>query len=500
MSFGVGPIAWMIAARTERNTSMTRWKRPVTMAVGALAVATLVVGTGASAAAAAPALPVVGCAQQKLVKLARGLTLTCKTYTLTGGASFPAHVVTIDVTARPLLDVSPANGKVWQYRGENAPGYTPDAPVSAMLPSNAVVATNGGYFDIRGDGSYSGTACSGMVRNGVILKTPARMAQGLANLVQYRNGLFGVGKVAFDGSIHAANGSFIRLTSINDLADAGPQQRCPPRLDGNNAAAGTGVTLVTPDMGAVVLPPTTGEAPNAAQFQLPNALVVSGIRNGHSFRVTSVANHSSLNPLSPLLSLPALTGNRAALVTSAAASKNWLIAHAKPGAVISVEGALVINHKRTAQIQTLIGGGAMLVALNKACPVNNTNTAAGCGGSFPLGDGGATSPHQETMFGVSQDNRRAFMVTVDQLSMSSGGISPDNDGAFMLSIGSYKAVLFDGGGSTAMVGRLPSSNAPVLLSAPNYLTQDPAGPDNQRYVSNAIALRGPLPVVAVNRR
>src|ERR1700712_3223950 len=118
-SSAVRRIAGAPSARTERNPAMTRWKRPLTVVAGAVA-AVLIGVNGASAAPPGTTLPVVGCAQQKSVRLAAGLTLTCKTYTLPSGSSFPAHVVTVDVTARPLLDVSPANGKVWQYRGANA--------------------------------------------------------------------------------------------------------------------------------------------------------------------------------------------------------------------------------------------------------------------------------------------------------------------------------------------------------------------------------------------
>jgi hypothetical protein len=291
---------------------MSRWKRTMSAAVGVVACIAVACESSNAQAGAPVHLPVVGCAQQQHVTLAKGVTLTCKTYTLADGSSFPAHVVSLDLAAHPKLDVVPANGTVWQYRGTNLLGYTPDAPVSSMLTKNAVVAVNGGYFDIHIAGSFSGTACSGMVRRGRILKTPAKMAQGLANLVQYRDGRVAIGAVGFVGSIRAA-GAAIPLTSVNDLADAGPQQRCPPRVDGT-AAAGSGVTIVTPAMGPVVLAPTTGTGTNVAQFQLPNALVVSGVREGHRVRVTSVVQHT---PASPLASLPALTGKQVLLVTSA---------------------------------------------------------------------------------------------------------------------------------------------------------------------------------------
>jgi hypothetical protein len=464
---------------------MSRWKRSSSVAGVVLVVVAVAYGAVPVSAGTPVNVPVVSCAKQQ-VTLARGVTLTCRKYTLADGSSFPAHVVSLNLAARPTLDVVPANNTVWQYRGENLLGYTPDAPVSAMLPRNGVVAVNGGYFDIKIAGSFSGTACSGMVRDGRILKTPARMAQQLANLVQFKDGHVAIGRVGFTGSISAA-GTTIPLTSINDLADAGPQQRCPPRLDGNNAAAGNGVTMVTPDMGPVVLAPTTGTAPNAAQFQLPNALVVSGVRSGQHVRVTRVVQHT---PASPLASLPGLTGNQVILVTSTPAQIAWLSSHAIPGQVLAVSSSLTVTGKPTSQIRTMVGGGAMLMAYGTVCPVSNTNTAAGCGGSFPLGDGGATSPHQETMVGVSANGRSVLLVTVDQLSATNGGISPNDDGKFMKSLGAFNAVLFDGGGSTTMVGRLPRSSTPVLLSAPNYSSQDPAGPDNQRYVSNAIVVRG----------
>ena len=462
---------------------MSRWKRPMSAAAGVLAGVALLAGTSTAQADTPVKLPVAGCAQQQQVKLTTGVTLTCKTYTLADGSSFPAHVITLNLTARPRLDVVTANHTVWQYRGQNLLGYTPDAPVSAMLPKNGVAAVNGGYFDIRISGSYSGTACSGMVRHGRILKTPSTTPQGYANLVQYRDGHVAVGQVGFTGTIRAGATS-IPLTSVNDLADAGPQQRCPPRLE-TNAAAGNGVTIVTRDMGRVVLAPTTGMGTNAAQFQLPNALVVSGVREGHGVRVTSIVQHT---PANPLASLPALSGRQVILVTSAPAAISWLTAHARPGGRLAVGGSLTVNGKPTSKIRTLVGGGAMLVANGVVCPVSNTNTSGGCGGSFPLGDGGANTRHQETMFGLSADGRHAWLVTVDGAEPS-GGISPNDAGPFMQSLGAASAVLFDGGGSTTMVGRLPGASSPVLLSAVNDEAENPAGPDNQRYVSNAIVIR-----------
>ena len=482
----------------KRDAEQPLWRTAllITAVVAAAVVVAAVptsVGIGPASATTPPDLPELPCPQQSALQLGTGVTLNCSQASAGPGSSFPAHVVTLDLSAQPSLDVVPANGAVWQYRDQPPGEYVPDAPVSAMLPADAAVAVNGGYFDINQNNgaAFSGTACSGMVSGGRILKTPALDNQGLANLVQYTNGQIYLGSVGFSGTVQSTTGSTptIPLTSINDLADAGAQQRCPPDLEGDNQAAGTGVTLVTPDMGPVSLPAATATTPGPPPFQIPDALVVFGSRDGTTMTVTSTMQYDATT--GPLSSLPALTGDQVALISSAPGNTAWLATYATVGASLLVGGSLTIGGSPTDQVQTLVGGGTMLVAGGQTCTVtNDAPFASGCGGSFPLGDGGPSSPHQETMVGVSQDGQHAYVVTVDQLSDTSGGISPEQDGAYMLStVGAYQAVLFDGGGSTEMVGRTAAGGVPTLFSARYYKTQDPAGPNNQRYVANAIVVR-----------
>ena len=462
-------------------TTRKRVARTSLTAVAALS-ALLLSTTGAFAAPVQPGdLPVAPCTTTPST-LARGVSLTCLPGVPTASNT---HIVTVDLSrSGPTFDVVPANGTVAQY---GRPGL-PDQPVSEMTPSNAVVGINGGYFDINqnNEKSFTGQACGGMVSQGRIIKTPPREFGTGANLVVHRDGRMEVAVAGFAGTIQSPTGS-TALTSINDISDAGPQQGCPPDLV-RTASRGDGTTLVTPDMGALTLP---APGPKGGfDFRLTNAVVVHGLRFGDAVLVTQVESV----PL--LTSLPALTPFRVALLATGAQG-TWLADHARRGTLLKVSGSLTVNGAPASDVTTLVSGGARILAGGTAitpastpgCETPQTTPPNPPCGVFPTGGN-----HAETMVGISADGKRAYLVVVDDnippATGNAGGVSPMEDGTFLAGLGASDGVLFDGGGSSTMVARTAGGPLTVVN---NTLTGDgpnnPAGPDNQRYVANALIVR-----------
>ena len=462
---------------TRAQPSAAARSRVALTSAGALAALLL----GPAAALAAPAPPIPSCGSA--VTLARGVTLTCR-----GGdpVASNTHIVTVDLSrSGPTFDVVPANGTVAQYGRQ---GGLPDQPVSEMTPSNAVVGINGDYFDINqnNEESYTGQACGGMVSQGRIIKTPPREFGTGANLVVHRDGRMEVAVAGFAGSIVSPTGS-TALTSVNDVSDAGPQQGCPPDLV-STPSRGDGTTLVTPDMGALTLP---APGPKGGfDFRLTNAVVVHGLRFGDAVLVTKVES----TPL--LTTLPALSSFQVALLATGAQG-TWLTDHARRGTLLKVSGSLTVNGAPAKDVTTLVSGGARILALGTAvtpastpgCETPQKTPPSPPCGVFPKG-----GKHAETMVGISADGKQAYLVVVDDnippATKNAGGVSPMDDGTFLAGLGASDGVLFDGGGSSTLVTRTAGGPLTVVN---NTLTGDgpnnPAGPENQRYVANALVVR-----------
>lgn len=96
-----------------------------------------------------------------------------------------------------------------------------------------------------------------------------------------------------------------------------------------------------------------------------------------------------------------------------------------------------------------VGGNVLLVDQGKALP------------SFPA-DKSITSLHARTAVGVSQDGKTLYMVTVT----GSKGVYLDELARIMVELGSYRAVNFDGGGSTTMAARMLGETQANLAITP----------------------------------
>ncbi|HUQ21256.1 MAG TPA: phosphodiester glycosidase family protein [Gemmatimonadaceae bacterium] len=105
-----------------------------------------------------------------------------------------------------------------------------------------------------------------------------------------------------------------------------------------------------------------------------------------------------------------------------------------------------------ARLRTVMGGWPRLINHGKSV-LDSAERLEGTTPSF------SRDRHPRTAIGFSRDSTRLFLVTVDGRSESASGMSLPELTKFMLDLGVYEGMNFDGGGSTAMVvdGKLINS-------------------------------------------
>lgn len=94
----------------------------------------------------------------------------------------------------------------------------------------------------------------------------------------------------------------------------------------------------------------------------------------------------------------------------------------------------------TANFQTMIGGGTILVDEGQPAEFSRKN------------DADTNRPRSRTAIGYSQDERFVYLVTAERSSTSAGLTMPQLQ-QLMIQLGSWKAMNLDGGGSTQIVSR-----------------------------------------------
>ncbi len=129
-------------------------------------------------------------------------------------------------------------------------------------------------------------------------------------------------------------------------------------------------------------------------------------------------------------------------------------------------------------------GDTVRLELNQAALIEKTDIAFG-GGTMLLKDGQKTQithdvsgNHPRTAVGTNSDGSVVYLLTVDGRQTVSRGVSLDTLSDICLEVGMVNAMNFDGGGSTAMVGKTLSNTELHYLNSPS----------EKRKVINALAI------------
>ena len=133
---------------------------------------------------------------------------------------------------------------------------------------------------------------------------------------------------------------------------------------------------------------------------------------------------------------------------------------------LAIDSGVVVSRQ-----QNSVNDAAVVFDSSNHCTIIHTNWPAtnnvgiytAVSGDYPLvikgvnigrrylGLGGVHDLNPRTSFGLSQDRRYLYLVTIDGRQPSSDGAYDYSTGAWMLAFGAYDAVNMDGGGSTTMV-------------------------------------------------
>ncbi|WP_440710644.1 phosphodiester glycosidase family protein [Herbiconiux sp. YIM B11900] len=494
-----------------------------------LAAALVAAGSGASAFATEP-LPELTLPGQCVTSpqyVADGISLGC---TVTGAPdpddpNDPAqgayvHSASIDLTVAGVLpQVVQSNDLIFQPVGSPAgtdPGITNETVTSMANRSGAVVGVNGGYFDndkgpllteTESPEPFSGVVCGGVVIDGRVMKSPPNSADLNASVFVNADGTMGIGHVYFDASIQvlAADGSVQdehALDSVNTLGDGVPQPGCPK--DHAEPTTGAGITLITPDMGEVVLNASYNESPDS-QYIVPAsaaAVEVTAHADGSGgYVVDAVALPGQITGIAALE-----PGQIILLASQSDVEKTagyWLKNSLEAGDTLEIPQALAVGDGKDrvqlgAGITSLVGGVGQIAGGGRILPAGGT--------PFPQGT------NAETVVGLDESGTAVTLAVIDKVSGTntsgdvedSPGVTWQQAAQTVIDLGASDAILLDGGGSSTLVAQLgapaigPSGPSRVTVTntqdgANNY----PNGDFNQRLVANGLfflgTIAGPTP-------
>ncbi|GAA1297664.1 phosphodiester glycosidase family protein [Pseudonocardia xinjiangensis] len=300
-----------------------------------------------------------------------------------------------------------------------------ESTTSMGARTGAVAGINGDFFAIHASGAPLG----GVVRDGVLLKSPR---PDFAAQVAIANRRATVGEVDFTGQV-TIGAAAATVESVNTVEDASLEyytagaaelirkKPVPRAIDG--------ITEITSDLGAVAT--------------IPAGTLVIAHRDGKDAAVIDQVRPGAT-------SVPALGPDQVGLLGGGPGA-DWLTEHAKPGARMRVSTDL----SRTG-IDALIGGATVLV---RDGAVFDDPTGMPPRGRNP-----------ETMIGVSKDGRQLTLVVIDGRQESSIGVTPREAAEYLVAHGVDSGVLLDGGGSSTLAARLPGTTALTVLNQPSDAT------------------------------
>lgn len=275
--------------------------------------------------------------------------------------------------------------------------------------TKAVAGINGDFFEMGGRGRPIG-----MVEiNGQLLQSPGIYAvMGIT-----ASGGLTFGHESFSGRVTVGRTSY-PLKAINhfDEINEGKLVLLTPALGARVALRGPTVALLQPVTGA-----------------------------SHLFRVQSILRN--------VTSLPALSG-QVALAGNGSAG-HWLASTLHRGNKVSVTGQL----SPATHLLQAIGGGPILI-----------KDGALYNDPYPPAPKEARGRYPLTAVSLSKDGRHAALVVFDGRHadpLKSVGLTHAEAARYLLAHGAYQAMLFDGGGSSEMVTRLPGQHAVSVINWPS---------------------------------
>ncbi|WP_279583091.1 phosphodiester glycosidase family protein [Fodinicola feengrottensis] len=282
-----------------------------------------------------------------------------------------------------------------------------EVPTSMADRTGAIAGVNSDFFEIYGSGRPEGM----VVIDGQLVKSPN--ASRPWNLMVRDNGSIGIGPATYAGTVTAGAAShpITSVNTVNDLSTTGALVRVTSYLG-------------TPS-------------------PIPSSTVVSGKREGAALVITSITPK-----VTDLAQLPA--GTEELVGTGDAGT--WLTANAHLGDRLAIAEKVGPDN----DLRQAVSGGAILVKDGeRAVPLQGP------------GENNINNP--VTAVGVTKDGKKAIFAAFDghQAEGVAQGLTEPQLAGWLIQHGAYNAILFDSGGSTQMVGRLPGQTTTSVLNVPS---------------------------------
>ncbi|NUR63349.1 MAG: hypothetical protein HOV87_32525 [Catenulispora sp.] len=317
-----------------------------------------------------------------------------------------------------------------------------EVPSSMAHRTGAVAGVNGDFFQIYASGRPLGM----VVIDGRLVKSPDPAWN--ADLWVRHDGGIGIGTETYTGTVtDGASGVSAAITTVNAV----------------DALSGSALVRITPDLGT----PSPIPASTVAAGHLDadgTTLVVDAVTAG----VTDLAQ------LAPGTEELAGSGSQA----------QWLSQNVHVGDRLAVSEQIGPDSD---VVQALSGGAVLVQNGQRAVPLT--------------GPGENNVDNPVTAVGVTQDGKHAVFAAFDghQPEDTAQGLTRPQIAGWMMQHGAYNAILFDSGGSTQMVGRLPGQTQASVLNVPSdgherpvanglfiYSTEKKPGPAVEAVVNEAV--------------
>ena len=377
------------------------------------------------------------CSVQKIKEeiLTSGATLTKYDYTTTRSTT------TVHTLANVIqVDLQNPHVKLDVFIGGHSKLDQKQTTGEMAKYQRAVAAVNGDFFSMNAKEKLPMGGCAAM---GEIIASPTKMLDW-PMLTVTDDRIATIDRYEFTGTVTAPDGASIGIHNVN-------------RPNYYTVKGSTNKTFV-PQL--YLYTPTW--VPQLSPDQFPADAVEIILQDGI---VTSVHQ--------PITGATAPAGGYVLLAYGA--SSQWIQQHVQPGQPLTIDQALhpksSSNPIDPTQVQVMIGGSDIILSEGKSIALT---PKGGLGGS-----------RARTAVGYSQDGRYLYMITAEKHAHSSGMTLPELQ-SFLASIGVWKGMNMDGGGSTTMVAR-PLGDDQVTLAHPTETGQ------KQRYVVNALGVLSTAP-------
>ncbi|MDO7906550.1 stalk domain-containing protein [Paenibacillus sp. JX-17] len=423
----------------EGKTTSGAWKRSKTWVAVSLAGVLLAgpaIGVGpvwqgtplGISTAEAAALGTVKLGEEVLTS---GAVLMKYKYTTTRSgktATALADVIRVDLT-NPYVKLDVMTGKNGQFTTKQSTG-------GMALETGAVAGVNGDYFNTSADGAPIG----GQVSDGELMSTPSDI-KGMYAFAVTKSGKPMIEQFTFEGNVTAADGATFPIEGMNKASYT-------PESGDSNYSHVNKMYIYTSAWKSLDRPKNSATTPT-------EVLVQNGV-------VKQIAKNSTISSAIPEDGYILRTHGTAA---------TFVNTHLKVGDTIKADYQLRVMSTQQAvdpaDLQMMIGGHTILVDNGKKSAYSRDVSSIG-------------GYRARTALGYSSDNKYAYVIAA-QKNEDSSGMSLGELQNFMVSIGVWKGLNLDGGGSTTMVTRPLGEQQAQLTFDTEYGTQ-------QRSIVNGLGI------------